>query len=105
VLTSPLYPLSSRNHWQATTDIYGWRGEYSREGASPPLIFSPPLEQILLWGYGINLFERGTKGVSIDEQLNANSTAITSFFPPCEKTEWRIYHKSVKVYKNSVENT
>jgi hypothetical protein len=42
-----------------TTDTHGWRGELGREGALPPLIFSPPLEQILIWAYGVNLFERG----------------------------------------------
>jgi hypothetical protein len=38
-----------------------------REGAKPPLIFSPPLEQNKNRAIKIHLFERGIKGVSIEE--------------------------------------
>jgi hypothetical protein len=34
MLTSTVYSLSGRNHWKTKTDIYSWRGEFSREGAS-----------------------------------------------------------------------
>jgi hypothetical protein len=97
VLTSPLGPLSSQSHWQATTDIYGWRGDFRREGTSPPLIFSPPLEQLLIRVYGINLFERGIQGVSIDEQPNVNSTIRLLILPV--KSSWYIIiatNKNVK---------
>jgi hypothetical protein len=42
-------------------------GEFKRERAKPPLIFSPPLEQILIRASGKDLFERGIKGVSKNE--------------------------------------
>jgi hypothetical protein len=45
------------------------------EGASPPLLSFPPLEQILIRAYGIDLFMRGTKGASINEQPDANNTS------------------------------
>jgi hypothetical protein len=43
--TYPLYPLPSRTDLQPYKDIYGWEGEFKGEGASPPLEYSPPLEQ------------------------------------------------------------
>jgi hypothetical protein len=45
----------------------GQRGEFEREGASPPLIFFPPLEQNNIRFSIMNLFERGTKGVRTDK--------------------------------------
>jgi hypothetical protein len=69
---SPLQPVT----WEATIDTYGWRGEYRREGAPPPLIFSPPLEQILIRAHEINQFEREIKGVSINEEPDAKSTSL-----------------------------
>jgi hypothetical protein len=44
--------------------IIGWRGVYKREGALPPLKFSPPLKQIDILSLVLLLFERGIKGVS-----------------------------------------
>jgi hypothetical protein len=49
-------------------------GKYRREGASPPLKFSPHLEQVMMQETEINLFERGIKGVSTVSQLYANRT-------------------------------
>ena len=45
--------------------IVGRRGESGREGARPPLKFSPPLKQIQECVMKEYLFERGTKGVSL----------------------------------------
>jgi hypothetical protein len=52
---SPLQPEAS----EAFTGIYGCRGEFKREGAKPPLKFSPPLEQMIIRVIEIRLFERG----------------------------------------------
>jgi hypothetical protein len=40
-----------------------------REGAKPPLKFFPPLEQNKIRVIIMNLFERGIKGMSIENQL------------------------------------
>ena len=48
-----------------TTDIDGWRWEFRREGASPPLKFFPPFKQTYNRVLKINLFERGSKGENI----------------------------------------
>jgi len=64
-LTPHPRPLSSQNHWQETTGINGWRGEYREEGAEPPSQKSFPLSNIIKNGVPkTNLFEGGTKGVS-----------------------------------------
>jgi hypothetical protein len=72
-LPHPPCPLSSRIHYTVFRNVYGWRGESGREGASPPLESSPPLEQRIMRETEINLFERGIKGVSIVNQPYANS--------------------------------
>jgi hypothetical protein len=93
VLTLPLYPLSSQRHYEVFKGIYGWRGELKREGAEPPLKFSPPLlfvwrlrgasaplsnfpplKQEIFEAQLINLFERGIKGVSVKNQPYSNNT-------------------------------
>jgi hypothetical protein len=63
-LTSPLAPLQPETLVKTTASV-GWKGEFRREGASPPLLFSPPLEHNNLRVLNIILFERGIKGVSI----------------------------------------
>jgi hypothetical protein len=47
-------------------------GAFKRGAA--PLFISSPLEQILIRAYGIKLFERGIKGVSISTQTDTNNT-------------------------------
>jgi hypothetical protein len=50
----------------------------SGERGFRPLSYSvPPLEQISIRVYGLNLFERGIQGVSINEQPDANNTNPT----------------------------
>jgi hypothetical protein len=78
LITSPLYPLSSQRHWYETTEIYGWRGEFKREGAAPPLKFFPPLEQMKNRVLYIILFERGIKGVSIEKQSTITRAGDTT---------------------------
>jgi hypothetical protein len=43
-----------------TKDIDGWREEFRRGGAPPPLIFFPPLEQHIIQVKILILFERGS---------------------------------------------
>jgi hypothetical protein len=64
MVTSPLSPLQHETFGK-NIDIYGWRGEFRREGASPPLKFSPPLEHNKIRVMLKNLFERGIKRVSM----------------------------------------
>jgi hypothetical protein len=60
--------LSSQRPWRDRRNFDGWRGEFGREGAPPPLKFSPPLKQNNIKSMKIDQFERGTKGVSISNQ-------------------------------------
>jgi hypothetical protein len=69
---TPLSPLQPET-WRGHHRFFGWRGELRREGAKPPLIFSPPLKQTDFALLNTNLFERGIKGVSIKNQPYANS--------------------------------
>jgi hypothetical protein len=74
---SPLQPEAS----EAFTGIFGWRGESKREGASPPLRFSPPLGQMIIRIIEIRLFEKGIKGVSMQYQvINYRLKFLTSPF-------------------------
>jgi hypothetical protein len=56
-------------------------GEFKRDRTKPPLIFSPPLGQMLIRAYEINLFERGTKVMS-QEKPTKNSSIRKGGFSP-----------------------
>jgi hypothetical protein len=64
---TPLSPLQPESFVSDHRHLWLERGVQVREGTQPPLKFFPPLEQILMRVYGINPFERGTQGVSINE--------------------------------------
>jgi hypothetical protein len=60
---TPLSPLQPFSFFRARVFI-GWRGEFRREGALPPLKFSPSLKHQIIRTLRFKLFERGIKGVS-----------------------------------------
>jgi hypothetical protein len=72
---TPLSPLQPDTSREALEIFMAGEGS-SGERAKPPLKFSPPLEQTIIREIGINLFERGIKGVSIKNQTYANSAIM-----------------------------
>ena len=69
VIPHPFVPSLAVILLEIFTDS-GWKEEYTREGAKPPLKFSPPLEQKEIRILIIILFERGIKGVSYTMFMN-----------------------------------
>jgi hypothetical protein len=63
-------PLSSLKYLIKERYFLTGEGSFRREGAEPPLKFSPPLKQNKNQTLKINLFERGIKGVSLKTQTN-----------------------------------
>jgi len=71
------WPLSSQVDFKETSAVVGWRGECKRErGRSPLSKISPPLKHNAYGSLSMPLFERGTQGVSIGQQPNANGNIL-----------------------------